>query len=143
SAGITVVLADALNNLWIGTSDNGLVMWNAQRTEASVFHKKHGLGGNYIRSIVQDATGHLWIGTNMGLSKLNPHTLEVINYTKNDGLAANNLHPNAPLKTHKGMLFFGSNHGLNAFHPASLRVKEEPPSVHLNSLTINNQLVEI
>lgn len=142
-AGVNVVFEDVLGNLWIGTSYNGLVVWDAERSTAREYQKKHGLASNYIRSIVQDATGNLWIGTNMGLSKLNPYTHEVINYTKNDGLASNNLHVNAALKTEKGILFLGSNNGLIAFHPDSLSLAQEPPAVYFTNLRINNQLASI
>lgn len=54
----------------IGTQFGGIVIIDQFQDVISVYDKSHGLINNNVRSLVSDAYGILWAGTNNGISKL-------------------------------------------------------------------------
>lgn len=143
SSSIQTLYEDKRKNLWVGTTDNGM---NVKRKGASgfeVIQKEHGLGSNTVRAMLEDASGHLWISGNRGLSKLDPTLWKFTNFSREDGLASNNFNNNACLRRSTGELFFGSNNGFNAFYPDSIREHSSIPKLYLTDLRINNQSVKI
>ena len=55
----------------------------------------------------------------MGISKFNPETKLVRNYTQEDGLQGNEFNK-ASLKTKSGRLYFGGIEGFTLFYPDSI-----------------------
>ena len=64
---VFMLLSDRQNRLWIGT-DHGLFRWDG--TELVRFSTSTGLAGNELNraAAYEDDTGHLWFGTDRGLS---------------------------------------------------------------------------
>ncbi|WP_100614349.1 hybrid sensor histidine kinase/response regulator transcription factor [Confluentibacter citreus] len=143
SNNIQDIYQDAHENLWFGTTDNGIVLKPRQSNEFKTFQKKDGLSSNTIRSILMDSVGNIWISGNKGLSKLDLSTNTFTNYDKLDGLASNNFNNSASITTSKGKLFFGSNNGFNTFYPDSIQSHSGTPIVYLTDLKINNQSMAI
>lgn len=72
-------------SLWIGTHAGLAHLVNGKTT---IFTKKDGLADNYVKSVVVDRRGDLWVGTNGGgLSRL--VNGRFVNYTTRDGLSSN------------------------------------------------------
>lgn len=140
---IQTVYQDKQKNLWFGTGDYGLAL---RPQGSSVFRhisKRDGMISNVIRGILEDAAGSLWISSNMGLSKYNPATSSFRNFTKEDGLPSNEFNANACLAGRDGKFYFGSDRGLMAFYPDSIRNSPVEPAVYLTDLKLNNQSVPI
>jgi ligand-binding sensor domain-containing protein len=57
---IWIIFVDSQDNIWAGTHGDGLYKFDG--TTWSVFTMTDGLGGNYVRDIVEDAQGNLWFG---------------------------------------------------------------------------------
>ena len=142
SNSIQCIYEDANQNLWFGTTDNGMVLKPKYSNEFKTFQKKDGLPSNTVRSILMDSIGNMWFGGNMGLSKLNTQTNLITNYDVSDGLTSNNIYNNS-ITTTTGRLFFGSNNGFNAFYPDSIQTQSIKPIVYLTDLRINNKSVGI
>lgn len=72
---ITYLFNDSRGNVWVGTHDGGLHLYNKLRDEFINFSSEPGnpesIIDNFIISIVEDMAGDLWIGTNSGISKYN------------------------------------------------------------------------
>ena len=64
---ITVIIEDSRDNLWVGTSNNGLFKYGLSTKKLEVFKKDNlankGLIDNYISSVYEDDSGVLFIGT--------------------------------------------------------------------------------
>ncbi len=58
-------LEDRAGNLWFGTTENGLYKYDGKTFQQ--FLIKDGLNSNYITSLLEDSTGKIWIGTDIGL----------------------------------------------------------------------------
>jgi len=78
------IMEDRDGNIWFGTFGGGVSVLQNNRTARLQFdHIKHdparagGLQGDNVRSLLQDRTGTIWIGTNDGLNVLDPGTRSV------------------------------------------------------------------
>ena len=128
--------ADDSGNVWIGTWGGGL---NEFLSASGCFRRytvADGLPGNIINSIVPDAAGNLWLGTNQGICRFNPGTGEVRNFDYSDGLTGNEFNPGAACRGSDGTLYFGGNEGLTAFHPRRIRRNRHVPPVVLTGFRV-------
>ena len=138
---IQAIREDKNKNLWVATGDNGLNLKNKDSSKFILYRTDRGLISNTIRSLLTDRHGNIWMGGNMGLSKLEVATNTVINYAVEDGLKSNNFYTNASLMSSSGKFFFGSNNGFDSFFPDSIHTQSGKPTIYLSDLKINNQSV--
>ena len=134
---------DPSHVLWVGTS-GGLnkMRWFEGQYEFEVFNVITGLPDNTIYAIRGDEKGNLWLSTNNGLTRFNPITQEVKNFTYLDGLQENEFNSNASFKNREGELFFGGVDGLNIFLPEQLAQNERLPKVVLTDFKLNYKSVQ-
>jgi ligand-binding sensor domain-containing protein/two-component sensor histidine kinase len=73
---VSTVLEDVEGNLWIGTLEEGVMKWDANRLSYQQFSVKQGqpftLAGIKVRSIFEDITKSLWILTENGVTNIRP-----------------------------------------------------------------------
>jgi signal transduction histidine kinase/ligand-binding sensor domain-containing protein len=77
----TRVIHDRNGQLWVGTLGQGL--WRVKheatpRPAVRVITTEGGLAGNSVRSVIEDADGHIWVGADGGLSRLSPASVRAI-----------------------------------------------------------------
>ena len=120
---ITCFYENYKNKLFIGT-ENGVVFYD-HKTDS--FHeikisdtKLAGLN-KHIYDITEDNFGNIWIGSNLGLIKCNPGTLECTFFTTKDGLATNEIYS---VLTNDTELWLGTDNGLASFLPEEERYKK-------------------
>ncbi|UCF64677.1 MAG: response regulator, partial [bacterium] len=140
---------DTLASFWIGT-ENGLDLFiysphriDISSTRILSFSEKNGLPSNVIKSIEEDEQGNLWLGTNLGLAKvqmgqgfsldsledinLDSKQFLVLHYTTKDGLPSNDFSSHAVCMAQPEEYFWGNSGGLLSFKSSQLR--ENPFSV--------------
>ena len=100
------------------------------------------LPGNLIDAIQEDDKGHLWIGTDKGLSKFDRSSGKFINYNKRDGLEGLEFVQNVACKSRNGNLYFGLN-GLMYFNPDSIKEQYLKAPVVFTDLKIYNKSVPV
>ena len=91
---ISAIYEDSQSIMWFGLgNDGGLVKYNRETGEIKNYltddENKNSLSSNTVRCIAEDSYGHIWIGTQDGLNKLNKETEEFTVYTYADGLSNN------------------------------------------------------
>ena len=101
---------DADNGLWIGTSGGGLNY--LKDGKISRYDTANGLSCNYIRSVVVDAKGRIWAGTQKGLSVIEKGKIK--NYYRKDGLSDNFIETLA-LDKDQNLWIGTKSGGLNVF----------------------------
>jgi len=72
--------------LWVASA-NGLLRFDREREQFTVYDERDGLPAAAINGILEDRNGSLWVSTAGGLSRLDPRTKAVTNYYEADGLA--------------------------------------------------------
>lgn len=146
---ISVIHGDSEENLWISSLGKGLYKVTSNRdddhreTEFSLYdNKRCKFVNNEFESIIEDNKNNLWIG-GYGISKFNPKTEEVVNYTKKDGLQSNSFKIWVCAKLKDGYVAFGGVNGFNIFHPDSLNHNPVAPRVCFTRLSIFNKSIEV
>lgn len=62
----TCLLADRNGRLWIGTSDNGLLVFNPADKTWTQLSEREGFPHQYVRAVCSDKSGNIWAGTSGG-----------------------------------------------------------------------------
>lgn len=132
----------ANNNLWIGTAEGGLLLYNTKKETFKRFTTKEGLPSNTVLRIIKDQNGSLWLSTYNGLSYFNPKQGTFRNYTMTDGLQSNQFSYNAGLMLSTGEVAFGGINGFNIFWPKAIKDNPSSNSTVITNLLINNQSTE-
>ncbi len=126
---IQAILEDkATGNLWLGTVNEGLVLYSPKERKVLAHYNKQGQEAlSEITAIIPDGKGHLWLATANGIVKFDLKARTYKRYGNEDGLVCKFFMTDASFKSnHSGKLFFGCNDGFVAFHPDSVGIKEQP-----------------
>ena len=121
---VHALLADSKGFLWIGTFDGGLDRLDPQTN--SFTHYRHetstgGLSNNCINDIYEDGKGNIWVGTAVGLNRLDPATGRITTYTQKDGLQGSVIY--GVLEDDKENYWVSTNKGLARFNPDTKKFK--------------------
>lgn len=136
---INCLFEDRQGQLWIGTTDRGLLIYQNQRFSSVVLDS---INPNLtITGITRDLNQMLWISTNKGIFYLDPIHRFVKKYTTADGLVANDFYLNAIYTSPLSMLYFGSSNGFNSINPVKIANNPIAPKMHFTQLTVNNQTI--
>ncbi|MCB0822531.1 MAG: PAS domain S-box protein [Bacteroidales bacterium] len=140
SAVVTCILKDSRGFMWFGTQQ-GLNRYDG--TSIKIYSRNDSLpgtiGGNFILSLTEDPEGNIWVGTERnGLSRYNrlsDNFTRFINNPDNSNSVSNNT-VRATLLTSAGLLFAGTDKGLNSFDfekeifaPVNFRNIEDGPGL--------------
>ena len=140
SDAIFALYIDPAGTAWIGTRGAGMDFTTStvSSAAAAVFNnlsERDGLPNNSIYGIVPDLKGNLWLSTNHGLARLEPHTRKVAVFSRNHGLQADEFNFGAHLRARDGRLLFGGANGYDIFDPDRLQTNPLPPPVSLTAIT--------
>ena len=102
-------------NVWVGTQQGAYVFLPHNKVKA--YTRDNGLPGNMVYAMLQDTMGKIWLSTNRGLCTFRPERDNFKFYTVKDGLPNNLFMPDAALKAHNGIMYFGSINGIASFNP--------------------------
>ena len=110
---IQTVHVDRQGRLWVGTTTDGLAMYDKQ-TESFVRFPagKQGLSSPNIGAIASDAQGGIWVGTSAGLDYIDTRHGNAIRHFKREAVAVGRNQIRALLVDQRGDLWIGSNAGL-------------------------------
>ena len=114
---VMTITEDRASNLWMGTL-KGLVRYDRRKAKLYTHREQDptSLSHNHVWSILEDASGILWIGTGGGgLNRLDPRTETFRHFTAADGLGNNNVY--GIQQDDAGRLWISTNRGLVRFTP--------------------------
>jgi ligand-binding sensor domain-containing protein/signal transduction histidine kinase len=110
------LLLDREGGIWMGTVQNGVEHLFQGRLNHHT--TREGLSSDYIRVIVQDRAGDIWIGTSRGLNRIRDGRIEP--FFRADGLAGE--HVRSLFVDSQGTLWIGSTGGgLTRWHGGRLQ----------------------
>ncbi|NJN79160.1 MAG: GAF domain-containing protein [Anaerolineales bacterium] len=137
---INVIFEDQEQNIWIGTSDDGLKRLDPQNEKINNYRfnpeDTSALGSNVVLCIYQAKNGVLWVGTHGGgLSRYNPETDSFTHFTENEGLPNNVIY--GILEDENGNLWLSTNFGLSRFNPGDQTFRNFTASDGLQSNEFN------
>jgi signal transduction histidine kinase/CheY-like chemotaxis protein/ligand-binding sensor domain-containing protein len=82
---VNSILPDRDGNLWLGTTDRGLV--RITHDQVSSFSSPEGLSDSKVIAVYEDQEGSIWVGTSSGLDRFRDTKLTTM--TVNEGLPSN------------------------------------------------------
>jgi ligand-binding sensor domain-containing protein/signal transduction histidine kinase len=133
-------LAKTNDNIWIGTTDKGVLNWNYKTGKTITYTMANGLPSNFIYSIDVSDKNKAWIGTGFGISNLQlddaGKVLAIKNYGRSDGLLGMECNHNCLLKASDSSLWFGTTKGLFHFNPYTNIAEKNQPLVLLRSVKL-------
>jgi ligand-binding sensor domain-containing protein/two-component sensor histidine kinase len=147
---ISCLYADKDGVLWVGTSGHGLARF--QNGKWARYSKDTGLASNFICYLIEDTAGDLWLGSNMGLMRIQKKSLNdfadgITNsiscrtYVETDGLPTRECTGGsqpAALLARDGRLFFPTTKGVVSVNPAELKSNSQPPIVLIESVLVDD-----
>ncbi len=83
-ASANTLFKDSKGQLWIGTNDNGVMLYNYGQYET--YNMSNGLLSNSVRAIEEDSKGNLYVGTTQGVCYIDLETKTVQPIAFEDGL---------------------------------------------------------
>lgn len=133
-------LAKQGENVWVGTSDKGVINWNVRTAAIKYYNTLNGLPSNFIYSIDVSNDLKAWVGTGFGISNLQlddkGDILAIKNFGRSDGLLGMECSHNGILKSKDSSLWFGTTKGLFHFNPSSDITEKNKPLVLLKSVKL-------
>ncbi|MEK9137355.1 MAG: two-component regulator propeller domain-containing protein [Bacteroidota bacterium] len=129
--------------LWFGTWGTGLNKYDSRSGAITRYTERDGLPNNFIKGILADNHGNLWISTEMGLSRFTPRTGAFKNFTTDDGLQGNRFLSGSCYKGASGRMMFGGENGLNVFHPDSIKDNPHSPPVVITQFKVFDKPVPL
>ncbi|HSB11677.1 MAG TPA: two-component regulator propeller domain-containing protein [Blastocatellia bacterium] len=139
--------------LWIGTYDSGLGRFKDGRFTR--YTTNDGMFDNGVFQILEDDYGWFWMSCNRGIYRVRKQelndfaggrlkTIICLAYNKNDGMPSSECNGGswpAGIKTRDGKLWFPTMGGVAMIDPAGIKFNTQPPSVVIEEMRINNEVV--
>jgi ligand-binding sensor domain-containing protein len=140
-ANVFLVYQDQTGNLWLSTTDAGLIKYSIQSGLMKKFTTQNGLPSDVISGILGDRSGNLWISCPNGIFVFNIQTEQVIRkYNQVDGLSTSRFNFRSCLALSSGEMYFGSTDGINYFYPDSIKANAYQPRLFITSFkTLYNE----
>lgn len=112
---IQILYEDSQNNIWIGTTSNGLSRYNL--SDRKFYHYKHitgdseSLSDDTINDIIESRDGIMWIATPKTLERFNRQDGKFSHFRSSDGLANSNI--KGLVEDNRGDLWISSIRGIS------------------------------
>ena len=121
--------------LYIGYTEGLGILAQNKDSIQHFYTTRDGMCSNFVTCITEDENGHIWLGTNSGISRYSRHQNLFYNYYISGS--------NRSVLQAANTLFFGNNYALTYFNPETV---EMIPSIKKNlllDLEVNNKHVAI
>ena len=134
--GIRSLLADSKGRLWIGTSEAGLLRIDDPTAPHPVLAQpaaEKAVSGDLIKCLAEDAIGHIYACTELGVDELDPVSKSLRHYSTQDGLVKGDLE--VALRDKDGAMWFGSSQGISRL-VRRMGSRTQGPYIQINRLEI-------
>ena len=141
--GASHLYEDSSGRTWVVSKSQGLILWNRDTDE----RKKYSLGeensSNTVFCLLEDAAGKLWFSSRAGLSRLDPETDKIHNFTHEGDLldVPFSEGQDACYKARDGTFYFGRHPGFTSFHPDDFHFNTVPPEVAITEVRAGDDIV--
>lgn len=80
TASITCIYARGDDQVWLGTSGEGLVEFNTAQMKITTYTRKEGLPSDFVTAVFVGNDGRIWVGSESGLAVIEGGAATVFNY---------------------------------------------------------------
>ncbi len=139
---IQSIYEDDKGEIWIGTRGGGLNRFEPETEKFTCYTENDGLANDVIYGVLGDRHGNLWLSSNQGISRFDPVSAEVKNFTTDDGLQSMEYNGGVCFKSPDDEMIFGGINGFNTFYPDSITDNPYPPPVVITSFRLFGENVD-
>ena len=145
---------DSRHRIWAGTIGGGVALFDDKNEVFYKYTQKDGLADDVALALCEDGKGNLWVGSERGLTRLaiqqlpDPSTGMISlhdiakTFSTKEGLTDNSV--NAITRDEQGMLWVGTNNGLNLIDPNAeriIRTYSKKQGLIDNEISTDNSLI--
>ena len=134
---IRALYVDTKGRLWIASTEGGLGRVDDPTQDHPSFVRytvKEGLSTDQTTCVTEDQGGRIYIGTSIGVDRLDPATGRVKRYTIADGLP--NGYVNVAYRDRHNTLWFGTLQGLSKLEPTIEDGPPQPPPILIQHVRV-------
>ncbi|MFZ1700811.1 MAG: ATP-binding protein [Pyrinomonadaceae bacterium] len=134
---VSDIVTDKRGRVWLATSSRGLFRIDEPDSDTPVFTNfstANGLSSNQTNCLAQDNVGRIYIGTGLGINRIDPETQRIKIYTHADGLPGNQI--SHCYSDNVGVLWASSNNSLIRLAPR-LEEPDQPPPIFIDAISVN------
>lgn len=103
---VSSFMRQSQEELWVGTANEGIVIYNSSTREQRRFRESEGFPHNNIRGIIRDKTGNIWVATSGGgVVKLASQAFS--HFDDTDGMLGNRVY--AISESRDGKIYFSTS----------------------------------
>lgn len=135
---VSTMTEDASGKLWLGGAV-GLSRADVG-ADGKLRFKVYPMGSP-AGAVLADRHGILWLSTDLGITRFNPVTGEIKNFTPDDGIVEGGYYTGSAYLGSDGELYFGCTNGVTSFRPENIRVNKLSPPVYITDFQIFNRSV--
>lgn len=139
---VRYVFVDSQHRIWFSTGNLGLNKLEEKKGKVTFYGKEHGLTSPDIISIIEDANGYLWMGTNDGLFRFDVDKERFIRLGEEDNLLFTQFNFNACYQN-KGVMYFGTTKGMISFKPDEIVYDNSFESIYFTDFQLYNGQVKV
>lgn len=124
--------------LWVGTTGQGLYLYNPEQQKLMPAPDHHLTSSADIYKLIKDQQNNIWYITNKGLFHYNTAQGKTTYYGTNKGTLNAQNRLNASILSTSGQLYFGAKNGFTIIDPSTINKNTITPSVFLADFKVNN-----
>jgi len=129
---------DDEQRLYVSIAGEGFVTADLNEAEIHFVQWKPlaGMGAlPIVQTFVEDKQGMIWVGTEHGLARFDPHTGNFRNYYPSGDLGGNVIEEQTGLSLPDGRIMMGTHQGVMIFDPMAIDHAETAPTPYLTDLS--------
>lgn len=129
--------------LWVAHA-TGVSVLNVKRDSLIYFNETNGLFDNYVKSIVQDKQGNMWLSTSHGIScvqAMQGGDYVVHNFAGNEGLQNPYFNTFAAVCSPQGYILMGGNDGYTLITPQTMYDNKLRPTLTLSEVMVGDRQI--
>jgi ligand-binding sensor domain-containing protein/serine phosphatase RsbU (regulator of sigma subunit) len=131
----TCITEDNDGKIWIGTESKGIFVLD--KDSVSIYRFTDGLLSDRISLLYCDTRNNIYVGTNLGLNKIDQHNNKILAYTKSVGFTGIETKANAWCLDNKGYLWLGTANGAMKCDLNSLALEDTAkPAIRINVMLV-------
>jgi ligand-binding sensor domain-containing protein len=133
---------DNTERLWLATFGNGLLHYDKEKEIFKDDFAQSTLAGNTY-AVRYGNDDHLWISTDYGITRLNPHSGSFNEFGLDEGAFCQEFNERTIYQTREGKLLMGGTNGFVSFNPENIQLNEYIPPVYISSYSVGNRNITI
>ncbi|KJF43516.1 hypothetical protein LH29_15015 [Draconibacterium sediminis] len=124
--------------IWIGTNNNGIFIYNPESNSYRSFDVEGLLTSKSVYAISEDKNNDIWITSNNGLIFYNQENSTTRHFLYSDGIQSNLFYPRSVAHDINGNMYFGGPNGITRIQPGTIKINTRKPYTIINKITTND-----